>query len=125
MIVFSAPGHPCAWQRVGNANDGHHIDTSRNITQKLSIAWEAKAARVRPVARPGIVLVGVVAYLDPKGAHTPFPTRRKDGDKDNYDKLVMDALNGVAWVDDVQVYSASIDKFYGNEYQIEVVIEYL
>jgi Holliday junction resolvase RusA-like endonuclease len=44
-------------------------------------------------------------------ANTLYPTVKPD--VDNVVKLVMDALNGVAWVDDKQVVSLSVLKEYG------------
>lgn len=41
------------------------------------------------------------------------PTGRPD--VDNYAKLVMDALNGIAWVDDAQVVQLSVGKRYGEQ----------
>lgn len=41
------------------------------------------------------------------------PTGRPD--VDNYAKLVMDALNGIAWVDDAQVVQLSVAKCYGEQ----------
>lgn len=43
----------------------------------------------------------------------PMPSYRHTGkpDADNVLKAVLDALNGVAWVDDAQIFSATIRKF--------------
>ena len=44
--------------------------------------------------------------------HCPEPESRKlkRGDIDNYSKLILDALNGVAWVDDRQIAAMSVRK---------------
>jgi Holliday junction resolvase RusA-like endonuclease len=46
-------------------------------------------------------------------------------DKDNIEKLVMDALNGVAWVDDCQVDRGPVVKRYGVPERIEVTVEHV
>lgn len=42
----------------------------------------------------------------------PAPTSRKllRGDIDNYAKTILDALNGVAWIDDKQITRLSVEK---------------
>ena len=40
----------------------------------------------------------------------PPLSRRLRGDTDNYAKLVMDALNGLAWLDDSQIVSLTVKK---------------
>lgn len=48
------------------------------------------------------------------------PTKKPD--IDNIGKIVMDALNGVAYEDDRQVVEMNVTKFYGTEDQMEVTI---
>lgn len=48
------------------------------------------------------------------------PTKRPD--VDNYAKLVLDALNGVVWVDDGNVTSMSVDKKYSDRPRTEITI---
>jgi Holliday junction resolvase RusA-like endonuclease len=44
-------------------------------------------------------------------------------DWDNVGKIVCDALNGVAWHDDAQIVDAHVEKRYGIEPMVCVVIE--
>ena len=44
-------------------------------------------------------------------------------DVDNVAKSVLDGLNGVAWVDDKQVVSLKIKKFYAKEPRVDVKIQ--
>lgn len=48
----------------------------------------------------------------------------KRPDLDNILKVVCDALNGVAWKDDKQVYFATTSKFYGLRPRLSVEINY-
>ena len=44
------------------------------------------------------------------------------GDCSNYQKGIEDSLNGVAWIDDVQVGKTIVQKFYGQEARTTVRI---
>lgn len=48
------------------------------------------------------------------------PTKKVDAD--NLVKVYMDALNGVAFYDDVQVVDLTVRKFYGEQPRVEIVI---
>ncbi|WP_137598205.1 RusA family crossover junction endodeoxyribonuclease [Paucilactobacillus kaifaensis] len=52
------------------------------------------------------------------GLHRPIIK----GDIDNYFKAVTDALTGIVWVDDAQIVSTSIDKWYSDDPRVELVI---
>ena len=45
-----------------------------------------------------------------EGADAGMPKSKLRGDIDNYGKLILDALNGVAWVDDKQIETLWIHK---------------
>lgn len=45
-------------------------------------------------------------------------------DGDNIIKIICDALNGIAYKDDKQIYLVAISKVYGEESMVEVEIEY-
>lgn len=68
--------------------------TMRYMSYRQDIVWSAKAAGVRPIPKGEDVAVRIVLYLQKKG---------NQGDLDNYQKTILDALNGVAWDDDRQV----------------------
>ena len=44
-------------------------------------------------------------------------------DVDNIAKAVLDALNGVIWVDDKQVVELTVKKYYGTSNEIQIEIE--
>lgn len=46
-------------------------------------------------------------------------------DRDNIEKLVMDALNGVAWIDDAQVNRGPVVRRYGDPERTDVTVEEL
>lgn len=45
-------------------------------------------------------------------------------DWDNIGKGISDALNGIAWKDDSQVYWSNVKKVYGAEPRVEVSVTY-
>lgn len=52
-----------------------------------------------------------------------YPPHVKRPDLDNLEKLVLDACNGVFWIDDAQVFDVSKRKVYGTVPMIVVRIE--
>jgi len=46
-------------------------------------------------------------------------------DCDNIAKIILDALNGLAFKDDNQITELKVIKLYGNEDKVEVEIEYM
>lgn len=58
------------------------------------------------------------AALEGHVRHTVKP------DWDNIGKVVSDALNGVTWVDDSQVYWANVKKIYGPIPRLDVTINF-
>ena len=129
MLRFVVKGRPRGKGRP-RFGGGHAYTDPETRAAEEQIAWSAKAVGAK--ASTQCARVSITASFKPcktecakAKASTIVGPYLKKPDGDNILKLVCDALNGVAWVDDCQVYSASIDKFYGNEDQIEVVIEYL
>lgn len=51
------------------------------------------------------------------------PTRRPD--LDNYIKLALDALNGIAWLDDSQIVQLNAVKRYSDTPSTEIIVEQL
>jgi crossover junction endodeoxyribonuclease RusA len=95
---FEIPGEPVPWQRVKRAADGHAYvpDETRRFKQKVQMC--ALTSGVRRIN--GAVHMGFVFYVSKPPTFT-----KRDGDGDNLQKSVMDALNGVAYGDDSQVKS--------------------
>lgn len=71
----------------------------------------------KPVKIRGPVEIVVNAWFSRPNSKTwkrkPMPSYRhtKKPDADNVLKAVLDALNGIAWVDDAQIVTATIRKF--------------
>lgn len=80
-----------------------------------AVAWSAKAAGVKKVARPGAVGIRVwLLFARPASvsiAERPLMTVKPDIDKCT--RATLDALNGIAYDDDSQVVETTVRKRYG------------
>lgn len=91
MIEFTVPGRPMSWKRTTNHQ-------GRRLTPK---AMRERQATVAALARQaGVLLESGPVRLE---VECHYPDRRSLGDVDNLAKLVQDALEGVAYVNDRQV----------------------
>lgn len=99
---------------------------------------EAKflAAKVMKEKNPlkGQLIVDIAIYLSPPVSMSRKkwdlalagqirPTTRPDCD--NYAKSVLDAMNQIVWIDDAQIVSLRVDKFYGEKPRVEVTVNEL
>lgn len=76
-----------------------------------AVAWTAKAAGVRVVTGPVAIAISCY-YPKPKRPTHPFPSRN---DADKAARSVLDALTGIAWVDDQQVVDLRVTKGFAGE----------
>jgi len=111
--MITVPGKPVGKGRPRFAHGRTYTPRETTLAENaIRIAWEEAGALRLP---DGPVLLRVViaverpqshfrrdGSLSAEGLRNPEPHRRKP-DLDNAVKLVMDALNGRAWRDDVQV----------------------
>lgn len=99
---------------------GHAYDTARNREDKEHIAaMYRNACREKPAARPVQapkdvpVVVRIVVHRPVPVSRPKRVTQEHDlykPDLDNVAKLVLDALNRVAWADDCQIVQLSVSK---------------
>lgn len=131
-LNFSILGEP-----RGKGRPQFHRKSGRVYTPAETAAQEEwvratfkqKFPRHRPFTGPVMVRMTAVFPI-PKGFNQAQRAAAGEGrlyftgkpDKDNIEKLVYDALNGVAWVDDGQVQGGCI-KRYGSPERVDVTIE--
>lgn len=141
-ISFSIPGKPFGWQRVapsarivGKGADQRAIatmhDTRENLDAKGEIKRLYKIAARGHNTKSGPVMLRLVAVF-PTPESWPRATQKlaQQGkvwhvgkpDLDNIEKLILDALNKLAWADDGQVAMVQKAKRYGNPARVEVTI---
>lgn len=126
ILSFAVPGLPRGWARARLAKGGaHHFTDAKTAAFKDSVAfWCLQAMKREGVA--GLVLgpvelsirvfLPIPASLSAKKrkALAGMPCPRKP-DIDNLNKIIMDALNGVLYRDDVQVTGISAQKTYRDD----------
>lgn len=88
---FEVPGPPQAWQRVRRGRNGAVYVPEETARYKLKVQMCARTAGVRKLA--GDVVLSCWFYVADR--------RRRDAD--NLQKIIQDALNGVAFIDDSQI----------------------
>jgi len=105
-LRFTVPGEPHAWERARQQgrrrfNSSEMTAAKKTIAQYADLAIrEARESSSYP--KVGNFVMSCQFFLG--------STRSSDPDLDNLLKLVMDALNGVAWRDDRQVIVAAATK---------------
>ena len=139
-VMFTVPGKPQGKARARtyyNASTKKHCSTTPENTvlyenfikdRYLQMAKGAFLERERPVT-----LRIIARYLPPKSVSKKRKLDMLEGrelplkkpDMDNIVKVVADALNGVAYHDDTQIVSLSMEKFYSGSPRVEVSISNL
>lgn len=131
-IKFTIPGEPCAKGRPRFTNTGRAYTQTKTVYYenlvKLAYAQAAGSDRFDDDAE---LMITINAFFQiPKSASktartamlngSKRPTKRPDAD--NLAKIVMDALNGVAYKDDAAIVTAIISKDYTDSPRVEVEI---
>ena len=127
-MTFAIPGDP-----VGKARprfSGHAYTPDKTKAYEDRVRWAYRAAH-GPTFDGPVKLRIVARYRIPKSA--PKKTREamdagriaptKRPDLDNVCKIIMDALNGMAYADDAQVCEITAGKSYAVEPRVTVQIE--
>lgn len=136
MITFTVEGKPQGKARARTFYD-KRADKMRSVTPQQTRSYE-DLIRWSYVAAGGQYMGEKLARVEIQ-AFYPIPKswskkKRNDAifdrirpttkpDTDNIIKVVLDALNGVAYYDDKQVVSVSCEKFYGETGYLRVKIQ--
>lgn len=123
-INFIVPGNPKGQARPRFARMGKFVrtyDPKESVEWKARVALFAKQAGARPIE--GAVEITVVCFvprpqylLKKKATEEAFPCITKP-DASNILKGIEDALNGIAYADDSQIYSARVSKWYPRKFE--------
>lgn len=121
-VTFTVPGGP-----QGKARPRFVRKTGRTYTPDKTVAYE-ELVRQRYTQAAGMfpegaqISAGIVAIFPiQKSASKKKATEMRHGtirptkkpDTDNIAKIILDSLNGIAFKDDSQVVSLSVQKWYG------------
>lgn len=138
-LTFVVPGPPTPWARHAGKGAGAYTRPAQ-ASYKRSIAqyaWAARSAGGRMGGKP--LFAAEIALVLHVRVFLPIPQRIKGDERiaalagtvrpvtrpdlDNWLKLPMDGLNGIAWADDSQVVSfGTSGKFYGDTPRLEVMV---
>lgn len=127
MIHLRIPGEPVAKQRP-RFSRGRTYTPQKTLDAEERIAAIARLAGVEPMEGPLRMTVRAI-YEPPKS----WSKRKRQAamgewketrpDRDNIEKLVADALNGIAYADDAQIVTGRTEKMYGQENATIIRIE--
>jgi Holliday junction resolvase RusA-like endonuclease len=131
-IAFSVPGDP---QGKGRARIGKIGQHARMFTPAKTVAYEGLVALAAQHAMAGHQPFACALSVQIDAWH-PIPaswskTRQREAllgalrpttkpDIDNIAKAIADGGNGVAWADDKQIVSLTVQRFYGAAPRVDV-----
>lgn len=130
-VRFQIEGRPVPWKRQ-RANGKRRFPAKGQAEAKASVVRAYQdAARGKTFCHPKPAVSMKVLAVFP----LPKTIRKGDGrrmgsphtftpDADNIAKLVKDALNGVAYDDDAQVYQVSVTKVWSDHARTSVTLDY-
>lgn len=133
-ITFTVPGEPVPQPRPKISTVGGrgraYVPASHPIhAYRQAVALMAKAAGAKPTPDAPLTLEIELVMVRPKshyrtsGELNPRTALKvPPGDCSNFQKGIEDSLNGVAWVDDVQLGTTIVRKTYGQEARTTVRI---
>jgi Holliday junction resolvase RusA-like endonuclease len=119
-IAFKVEGKPIQ-QGSMRAFNNHivHNKSKELMAWRLLVALAAKRAGCTPIA--GAISISMkFAYARPRTVKREFPTVPPDLDKQI--RSILDALSGVAYIDDSQVTEISATKEYADWQGVEIII---
>ena len=128
MIYFRIPGKAEGKGRPRFMKNGHTYtpDKTRNYEELVRTLYKAKY-KGEPTDEPVTVTINI--YTTPakslskkKRAELLKQSPMKKPDLDNVAKIILDALNKVAWQDDTQVVSLKVHRAWSNEEYVCVTI---
>ena len=115
MISFTAEIEPVPFKRALGCGKRRY-NHPRYVAFKEALGLLARRAMNGRAPLTGAIKISVTVYRQREPSSLPF------GDADNHLKAVLDALNGVCYVDDRQVVEAHVKLLKGKS-RVEVTLE--
>lgn len=131
-VEFTVDGRPKGKARHRTTRTGRTFTPKETVAAERAVGFAYRAAaRARPIMTGAVRLSVEAVFGVPKSWNKKLRDAALAGDlgytgkpdADNILKLVMDALNGVAWVDDAQVHPERPVRRYGEPERVEVIVE--
>lgn len=128
MIEFTVPTAPVAKARARSTRSGHHYTPQKTVDFESMVAWHARKAMAGKPLYEGALCVflyygiHIPKSLEPriKRGEVIYPTKRPD--MDNYEKSVLDAMNGIVYADDAQIIEVIQKKRYSRNPKVIVTV---
>lgn len=120
IISLSLPIAPVAWGRVKRGRFGQAYVPEKTRAFKRQVATLARAAHPGPPLTGPIGLEMTFVLPRPKRAPKRVVLPAVRPDLDNFQKAILDSLNGILFADDGQVCILAARKVYGRPSRIEV-----
>ena len=129
-VTFTIVGKPCGKGRPKFSRQGDYVRTytpekTVEYENLVKLAWMQRGAD----KMSGVIRASIVAYFPIPKSVSKKKQLEMDGtaflkkpDCDNIAKIILDALNGIAYDDDSQVASLSVKKIYNSD-ETKVVVE--
>lgn len=129
MLEFTIPTAPIAKARARSTRSGHHYTPQKTVDFESIVAWHAKAAMAgKPLYEGALIVtlyygIPIPKNLEPriKRGEIIYPTKRPD--MDNYEKSVLDAMNGIVYKDDAQIVATFHKKRYTRNPRVVISVD--
>lgn len=129
MIEFTVPTAPVAKARARSTRSGQHYTPQKTVDFENMVAWYAKAAMAgKPLYEGALIVtlyygIPIPKTLEPriKKGELIYPTKRPD--MDNYEKSVLDGMNGVVYKDDSQIVATFHKKRYTRNPRVVISVD--
>lgn len=128
-VCFSVPGKPQGKGRPRFTRSGHTYTPDRTAEYEERVKLAYKQAGGGKLS--GFVSADICAVFAVPKSHTKAQRAAalnasfapKKPDCDNIAKIILDALNGIAYDDDAQIVKLRVEKRYGTTERVLVVLE--
>lgn len=140
LFMFAVPGKPQGKARARTFYNNKSNKMS-SVTPETTVLYEnliktcfQQRYGQKRFSDDAYVVAHILAYFEPPKSvskkkraemleHKVWPAKKPDGD--NIAKVVLDALNGIAYHDDTQVISLTVAKVYSEEAHLSITLRKL
>lgn len=130
---FSIPGKPCGKQRPRFTRYGHTYTPGQTVNYEnlVKLCFQQAHPDTEPIAKGVELCADIRAYYPIPSSVSKKRREQMIGgtfrpvvkpDTDNIAKIILDALNGIAYHDDAQIVVLRLEKFYSVLPRVDVMI---
>ena len=131
MIIFTVPGPPMGKQRARTLKNGHSYTPKETKEYEALVVLCYRSAVKHTEILTTMTQVAIRAYYPiPKSFSKQKRAQALSGhlrptvkpDIDNIEKIIFDALEGLAYKNDSQIVTSIVDKWYWYEPRVDVLL---